>query len=336
MFVSRRTRTFAALMAVIFPSILFTAALRAQEGETKDDGKKEAPPLIKPAIDFDALVKQLDAEQFTDRQDASQKLIEAGADAIEVLRKAAAGESREARMRAVEILKRHFQGDDDALKKAALDALQKLAEADKPIVARMAKEILKPKPAQPAPGQGGFRIGPAQIQIQVQNVAGGKRQVRTKITNGVKEIEAEEDGRKVKIVDDPNNGIKMEITEKKDGKETTRKIEAKNADELKKKDAEAHKIYEEYSKNAGRLQIRGIQVQPRRAIPLQLRPLRRIRDLRGAQDQIEKAAKELDEAVKQLKKAIEDGSQADELKKSVKRLEQVRKEVEEAKEKLGG
>jgi uncharacterized protein YukE len=333
MFVPCRTCHLAALMTV-----LFTSAVCAQDADAKKDGDGGARPLVAPAIDLDSLVKQLDAEKFTDRQAASQKLIKAGAKAIEALRKAAAGDSREARTRAVEILKKHFEGDDDALKKAAMEALEKLAEGDKPIIARLAKGILKPKPA---PGQGGIRIGPAQIQIQVQNVAGGGRQVRTKITNGVKEIEAEENGRKVKIVDDPNNGIKMEITEKKDGKETTRKIEAKDADDLKKKDAEAHKIYEQYSKNAGRIQIRGIQLQPGRAIPLPIRPggirpLRRIRDLRGAQDQIEKAAKELDEAVKQLKKAIEDGSQADELKKSVERLEQVRKDVQEAKEKLGG
>ncbi|MEQ8789411.1 MAG: hypothetical protein RIC55_24165 [Pirellulaceae bacterium] len=321
-------------------TVLFAGALCAQEAETKKD-EGGAPPLLKPATDFDSLVKQLDAEQFTDRQDASQKLIEAGADAVEVLRKAAAGDSREARTRAVEILKQHFEGDSEALKQAARAALQKLADGDQPLAARLAKQILEPKPAQPNGAPGVFQIGPAQIQIQVQGVANGRRNVRTKITNGVKEIEAEEDGRKVKIVDDPNNGIKMEITEKKDGKETTRKIEAKDADELKKKDAEAHKIFEEYSKGAARIQVQGIQLQPGRAIPLQLRPgairpFRRLNDVRGAAEQIEKASKQLDEAVEQLKKAIEDGAQADELKKSVERLEQVKKEVDEVKEKLGG
>lgn len=331
------SRLFVVPLAV---GVLLAAQVSAQQpGESQEKG---APPLVQPAADFDALVKQLDADQFSDRQIASEKLLEAGADAIEVLRKAAAGDSREARTRALEILRKHFEGDIDSLQTAAQEALKKLAEGDQPAAARLAKQILEPKPAGQAPGQGGLQIGPAQIQIQVQAVGGRNGNVRTRIVNGVKQIDAEENGRKVKIVDDPQNGIKMEITEKKNGKETTRKIEAKDADDLKKKDAEAHKIYEKYSKNAGGIQINGIQLQPGRAIPLQLRraairPLQRINKIRDATEQIDKAAKDLDEAVEQLKKAIEnDQARLDEVKRALERLEQVKKQVQEAKEKLGG
>ena len=39
---------------------------------------------------------------------------------------------------------------------------------------------------------------------------------RSRFLDGVKDIDVEEDGRKIKIHDDPNKGITVEITEKKD------------------------------------------------------------------------------------------------------------------------
>lgn len=294
-----------------------------------------APPLLEPVTDFDALIKQLDADQFADRQQASEKLAEAGLKAIEALQKAADSDSREASGRAVEILKRHFESEADALKAAAKAALEKIAQSDRPLASRLAKAALAPKPEGQAPGV--IQLVPGQIQIQVQAIAGNGRNVRTKITNGVKEIEAEENGQKVKIVDDPQNGIKLEITETKDGKETTRKVEAKNAEELKKQDPEAHKVYEKYSGQGG-IRIQGIQIQPG-VLPMraaQLRPFRRLGDMREAQEQLDKAGKELEGAVEQLQKAIENDRNPEELKKALERLEQVKKDVAAVKEKLGG
>ena len=43
----------------------------------------------------------------------------------------------------------------------------------------------------------------------------------------------------------PTGSIEMEITETVNGKETTKKHSAKNYDELKMKDAEAAKIYDQ-------------------------------------------------------------------------------------------
>jgi hypothetical protein len=294
------------------------------------------PPLLEPATDFDALIKQLDADNFADRQNASEKLSEAGAAAIEPLQKAAGSDSREASRRAIEILTKHLESD--ALKAIARQALEKIASSDRPIASRLAKAALNPKPeGQDQPGV--IQLVPGQIQIQVQAVAGNGRNVRTKITDGVKEIEAEENGQKVKIVDDPKNGIKLEITETKDGKETTRKVEAKNAEELKKQDPEAHKIYEKYSGQGG-IQIQGFQIQPGAVPlpirPLQVRPLRRLADMREAQEQLDKASKELEAAVEQLQKAIENDRNPEELKKALERLEQVKKDVAGAKEKIGG
>jgi hypothetical protein len=85
-------------------------------------------------------------------------------------------------------------------------------------------------------------------------VIGGKglKRMSIKIVNGVKDIEVEEKDRKIKIHEEPTGKIEVEVTQKKDGKEKTSKYQAENADELKKKHPEAHKIYEQYGKgNAG-------------------------------------------------------------------------------------
>ena len=66
-------------------------------------------------------------------------------------------------------------------------------------------------------------------------------------SNGVKTIEAEENDRKVKITEDAAGGIKMDVTTTKNGKEVTDKYEAKNADDLKKKNGPAYDLYKQYS-----------------------------------------------------------------------------------------
>ncbi len=65
--------------------------------------------------------------------------------------------------------------------------------------------------------------------------AGPGLKISTRVNNGVKETEVEENDQKIKIHDDPKQGISVEITkEEKDGKDVTEKFEAKNAEELKK------------------------------------------------------------------------------------------------------
>jgi hypothetical protein len=167
-----------------------------------------------------------------------------------------------------------------------------------------------------------------------------------KDVNGVKEIQVEESGKKVKINDDPAKGIKLEVTETKDGKETTQKYEAKDAAELKTKHPEAHKLYEEYTKQPAGIQIRGFAVPgaiPPGAIPaIPVLPgapggVRRIKimrpdDLDALKNSADGALKELDSALKTLKDA-KPGSE--ELKKAQEQLEAAKKQLEELKAKLG-
>jgi polyhydroxyalkanoate synthesis regulator phasin len=75
-------------------------------------------------------------------------------------------------------------------------------------------------------------------QLQIRNV------------NGVQDIEFTGNGRKITIHDDPQQGIKIEITDSQDGKPVTRTFQAKNAEELQKKSPEAHKLYKKHSQYA--------------------------------------------------------------------------------------
>jgi hypothetical protein len=107
---------------------------------------------------------------------------------------------------------------------------------------------------------------------------GGMRTLTAKNVNGVKEINAIEDGKTVKILDDPAHGIKVELTEKQSGKEVTKKYDAKNVEELKKLPA-GYDLYKKYvgeqpgiggmqlqiQAGAGNLQIPGNAIP---AIPL--------------------------------------------------------------------
>jgi len=296
---------------------------------------------------IDALIKQLDDANFNKRQAASVQLARGGRQVAEALEKAAQGDSREVTTRSIDVLKKLMESDDGETKAAAKAAMENLAKCDKPAAAKRAQEILNPKP-EPAPEQpfpgGGIRIGGGQIQLQmnVQAIGGkGVKRVTIKQVNGVKDIDVAEGDRKIKIHDDPNQGIKVQITEKKDGKEETSKYEAKDADELKKKHPEAHKIYEEYTKKnaGGAIQIQGIQIGPGGgiqikpgkvpAIPLppqiQAVPKQPVEKPKAAA-KIEKATKELQEITELLKKRADGG---EELQKAVERLEELTRQLKE-------
>ncbi len=268
-------------------------------------------------------IRQLDSNRFAERSEASSRLEAAGKVAFPALTEAALGNSREVTLRVIDILRRHFNEGDKATKDAAKAVLEKLTESDHQSAARRAKDVLNPKPPAQAGVLPGIQIGRAQIQIQMNAIAGGQgKKVKTKIINGVKEIEVEEKDVKIKITEDPAGGIKMEVTEKKDGKETTKKYSAKSADELKKNHLDAHKIYEKHKEGAGGIvQIQAIPGQPiqiaPQAIPINQGAIARTAhaaQLRAAQRLIEATAKQL---------------KGDNAGETAKRLEEIAKQLAE-------
>jgi hypothetical protein len=309
-----------------------TAALGQESAEA-------LPPAEERESDVAGLVQQLDADRFSDRQAASEKLAAAGASAIPALIEAAQTGAPETAARSVNILGDHLMKGDPSVKAAAKTALETIAQGENAVAARRAKAALeeserpqtpplaangRPLPIRIFGGgiQGGIQIGQiggnGQIQIQVaQNNGVQVRRVAIANNNGVKQIEAEEGGRKVKIKDDPNNGIEMEVTETKDGKETTQRYQAKNADELKKNHPDAHKIYEQYN-NQG-------QPAPGNAA---FDGARRIAETRI--DSLQRSLQSLERTLDQLQNNL-----GQEKTKEIKQhIENVNKELDEAKKKL--
>lgn len=323
-------------------------------------------PLLAPAQEaesdaaIDRLVKQLDADEFAERQAATQKLEELGASALLALEAATQGKSHEAASRAMAILKTHFQSGQPALKQAAKESLQRIAKGENAAAARHAEEVLTPPPepnANARPALPGLRPGMAPLRLAI---AGAAKRVSVKTVNGVKDVEVEEKDRKIKIHDDPAKGIEMEVTEKKDGKEETKKYEAKNADELKTKHPEAHKLFEEFAKAgaaAVRVEVVGgarppivpalpapVEAAPAKVVPAEPMPAR-IGDapvlppikLRTADtekqlaDSLQAALKEVEAALEQLGKATD---KPDELPRVKERLEAAQKRLNELKAKL--
>lgn len=255
------------------------------------------------------LIQQLDSEEYSERQDAGRRLAEMGKRALPALEKGAVHDSREVAQRSLDLLKKLHESSEQDTKSAAAEALQRLAKSDNAPLARRAKEILEPtKPA---------------VDPNVPGIAGRPRpaiavarRMSIKTVNGVREIESEQGGKKLKIVDDPNNGIQLEITEKVGDKEETKKFDLKNADELKEKHPEAHEIYEKFGKRGDvRIQIGGgIAVPglpgapgiPAPPMPLDPAALRKLQ------------AENLERAIQSLDKSID-------------RLQQQKKQLEEQK-----
>jgi hypothetical protein len=230
-------------------------------------GEKSAltPSLATSAGQIDKLIAQLDSDQFGQREAAGVELQAIALPAVAALRKAAVGNSLEVSYRAVDILRRLFASSDAAVKAAAREALEGIARSGHGAAAPRAAAVLKPKPKLEDNPWGPFGLGrgrPMRLAPNLQgfnlvvgpNVLGGgiaTRRVTTSTVNGVKETEAEEVGRKIKIRQDAQGGIQIEITTSKNGQPVTEKYAAKNAAELKNKHPQAHDLYQQYAVGQG-------------------------------------------------------------------------------------
>jgi len=246
-------------------SLLPAAFLVATDWGMADDPPADAKSAVEAVAPgrFAQWTGQLDSNRFAERNEASRQLEQAGKEAFPALTEAALGDSREATLRAIEILRRHSLEGDESSKAGAKQALQKIAASGHAAAARRAKDALTPpKPdavnAPLGPIIQGWPIGGQQIQLQIQmNAVGGNQQRRIQINNGVRQIEVTETDLKVKITEEPAGGVQLEVTRKKDGKESTEKYSAKSRDELKKKQPEAYRLYDKYAQQPNaRIQVR--------------------------------------------------------------------------------
>lgn len=307
-------------MAVACAAVLLSSTAVAAE--------EPAPADAPSPAEIATLVEQLDADSFAERQAATDKLGEIGKPAVEALEKAAVGDSLEVIVRAIDILKDLMDADDTATQEAAKAALEQVSGSDRAAAARRAADALKEAEAKRAPVAN--RLGG---RIQIAGVAiNGARRINVRTVDGVKTIEVEEADRKIKITEDPKDGIKMEVTSKKDGKDVTDKYEAKNAEELKKQHPEAYKIYAQHKQAGG-----GIAVQ------MQVGNIQAIRQIQRPNpiDNVGRILQSWGMALERMAtdEAIRDASQEsrEELKKKVgearEQLDKLEERVQEAIEK---
>jgi len=296
---------------------------------------------------IDQWVKQLDADEYGTRQAAQNKLEAAGTAAVEAVREAALGESQEAAVRSIDILKKHLRSDDDSLQQAAEAALKKLSESENEIVADRAAAALRPEPVQPQQPQDNAKpfgpraipLGRGGIRIEARAIAiGGKGAKRIAIKNvdGNKQIEVEEKDRKIEINESAEGKIKIKIIGDEDDMDGTKEVEAENAEELKKKDPEAYKIYEKYSKRGGaaRIEFRALPAAPGGPRRIRIAPVPRAEPRKP--DAREGAAKRFDDAIKRLeeqRKRLEERNKADveAVNQAIENLEELRERLEAAK-----
>jgi len=209
-----------------------------------------------------AWIAQLERPEFVERQAASQQLEDAGTAALIHLEATAAAGSREASGRALDIFKRHFQSGADELRLLAREALERLAQSSDASTAQKARNILNP-PKEPSVTS---RVGiqPGVIPPPFNNLggfggrggfngnfgggwlpnAGAIRQIRMSDINGRKTLDIDERERRIVMETAPGGGIEAEVTDKQNGRK--RRLEAKDLDDLKRKDAELGQLYEQY------------------------------------------------------------------------------------------
>lgn len=260
------------MLAICVPP-LFVAAAIADE-----------PPVAQQSAEIDRWIADLDAAEFAQRQAASQKLAQSGTEIFPPLEKAAESGSREVASRAIDILKSHFENGDEDARNAAKEVLERLSKCGNSAAAERAGLALNPPERQTIPDfPGNMRRLPIQFnnrQVQIQLGGNVGKRMHMRQQGGTRVIEAEENGRKVKITQQADGKIEMEITEKENGKDVTKKYEAKNADELKTKHPDAYKDFEPFKGPDGiRLGI----------------------DIPGAKQHSERIVKMLDEQIERLK-----------------------------------
>ncbi len=203
----------------------------------------------------------------------------------------------------MELLKKLLDASEGLTQADARQAFQRLAKGDRPKAARLAQDVLKVKEAedaakaqQAAQFANRQQFGPIQIAPGIN-----AQRVRIQHNNGGREINIEAGDRKIKINDGKGQPIKIEITTKTNGKDSTETCEAKDVDELKKKHPEASKFYNGWENQGNPLgfpagmtiNIVQIQLPPDQQVRTAIMVLQSLHqhvDVLGKGDQVQKAS----------------------------------------------
>jgi hypothetical protein len=325
--------------------IAFVAAPAAAEQDS------EKPKTAKPAVSAEEIARwltELGSQDFTVREQASRRLVDAGDAVIDAVTQLTDTDNLELAMRGLFILKEQMQSKDAGVKAAAKKALEKLAASSRGSVAKRAQAILNPPADNPA--QNG--INPGQLQLRfLPGIAGGARNVRvsSRNQNGRTEIDITEDDIKVAISHSNGRDIVVKVTDPpKEGKEQpVKEFAAKDADELKQKHPEAHKYFERYAAGnnaAGVFALGQAQIQLQRnaapGIPARLdlaggRTLMNTEQLKASLQEIEEARTDLQQLAERLQAlAAKDNTDPAALKKLADDIKSANERIKAARLKL--
>ena len=199
------------------------------------------------------LIRQLDADTFADRQAASESLKEMGEPVIALLEEATAQGTGEVISRSVDILKHYTKSGDIPLSQSAMASLERIAEGENKSAAQLAKTVVDQVGSQPGSNtHSRFRVPganqanrPLRPFMPNRDFINNVQSISVQRNNGDLIVEVVEKDRKVEIDQKLNNKISITITET--GR-APRKIEAKDANELKQKDEQAFQLFDKYTK----------------------------------------------------------------------------------------
>lgn len=175
------------------------------------------------------LIRQLDANQFSQRQNASDELAKLGKVAVPAMEQAAQNGSGEVASRTIDLLKSFAGSPDDETASMALSALRRLASGGNKSAGFMAQEAIEQLKRKLGP----HRIDQDQARPAMLPQVGFQRSVRISNNNGSREIDVTENGERI-VVRTAVDGSVSITWHLPNGKEKT--VEADSAADLKKQD----------------------------------------------------------------------------------------------------
>lgn len=215
----------------------------------------EAPPTAPPATveQIAGWIEDLTSDDFETRLQAASHLQEAGKPAVGPVAEAVLSGDLDVSTRCMGILESLVASTDAETNKAAREALEKLARSEQKAIAARAESILHPPPAR----QNVFPGGGVRIQINAAQAQGARR-MHVRIVNGNRTIDIKENGKKIHIADENGKSITVRVEEPDaTGKLQKKEVKAADLDDLRKKDPEAAKLYEQHTRSNIQVRIMG-------------------------------------------------------------------------------
>lgn len=212
--------------------------------------QQDEPPVAQATTEeriaeIEGWIEQLSEPSLTKRRKAKEALVQADSAAIPHLAKAALSDKREWIVYSLEVLGiLQEKSPNEETRKAARVTLQMLADSQQPSTAERAKQMLgstKDEGIEAFPGwddpNSGFAGGPG----------GAGRSVSVSSINGMKTIRIEEAGSVTTFRDEARGAIRVTV---QDG-DKKKDFLAKDIEDLRAKDPEAHALYEQHSNGVG-------------------------------------------------------------------------------------